>query len=411
LDGRLTAYVWDLQRPSEAEPTILRAGLDASTAFVFGTDPSGRWLVSVENDAIFWPIPEDPVMVFSGFSGGEGQLTFTPDSKNLVIQQFSDGGFRIQPLEAGVRTRTLLPRLTVATVGFHPSGEHAVVTAGTASVGVVPLDGSRVTALKGFDGSAYVLSAAYDHERGLVAGGCLRGPPDQKVIRVWNLQEGSVNVLGPTEGAGDSFDGGYRALEFLPDGGLLSSAHGDGVRRWSLEDGTSQKLLPGDCGGLLVPADRSFVVAVCAGGVITVLDLETDEVRRVESFKEGGNPFALSPAGDLIAVGTPDGDVLVRPLSGGEPHKLLGHETQIQEAGLAFSPDGSLLASIDRSGIARVWHVPDMTKPPRHTIPIGEFLAWLDTLTNVRIVRDETSPTDWRRAIGPFPGWETVPEW
>jgi hypothetical protein len=40
-----------------------------------------------------------------------------------------------------------------------------------------------------------------------------------------------------------------------------------------------------------------------------------------------------------------------------------------------------------------------------------ELTAKLKTLTNLRVVRDEESPTGWKLTHDPFPGWETVPEW
>jgi hypothetical protein len=52
-----------------------------------------------------------------------------------------------------------------------------------------------------------------------------------------------------------------------------------------------------------------------------------------------------------------------------------------------------------------------MTKPPFHTLPRADLLAVLDRMTNVRVVRDQDSRTDWSQVLDPFPGWETVPEW
>jgi len=33
------------------------------------------------------------------------------------------------------------------------------------------------------------------------------------------------------------------------------------------------------------------------------------------------------------------------------------------------------------------------------------------TLTNLRVARDPDSPTGWKLTHDPFPGWETVPSW
>jgi hypothetical protein len=55
--------------------------------------------------------------------------------------------------------------------------------------------------------------------------------------------------------------------------------------------------------------------------------------------------------------------------------------------------------------------MPDLSRPPLHTLPRDELITKLKTLTNLRVVRDEASSTGWKVEIGPFPGWETVPSW
>ena len=55
--------------------------------------------------------------------------------------------------------------------------------------------------------------------------------------------------------------------------------------------------------------------------------------------------------------------------------------------------------------------MPDMTETPFLAQPYDELMAKLDSFTNLRVVRDEASPTGWRQEIGPFQGWETAPEW
>ena len=59
----------------------------------------------------------------------------------------------------------------------------------------------------------------------------------------------------------------------------------------------------------------------------------------------------------------------------------------------------------------RLWPMPDMTKPPLHTLTHDELMAKLDTLTNLRVVPDPTSATGWKVDVGPFPGWKEVPTW
>jgi hypothetical protein len=55
--------------------------------------------------------------------------------------------------------------------------------------------------------------------------------------------------------------------------------------------------------------------------------------------------------------------------------------------------------------------MPDLSKPPLHTLPYDELMAKLHTLTNLRVVEDPASPTGYRLDIGPFLGWKDVPTW
>ncbi len=54
------------------------------------------------------------------------------------------------------------------------------------------------------------------------------------------------------------------------------------------------------------------------------------------------------------------------------------------------SAAGLRLAAMDQT--VRLWPMPDLSKPPLHTLPREELIAKLKTLTNLRVVRDEESP-------------------
>ena len=50
-------------------------------------------------------------------------------------------------------------------------------------------------------------------------------------------------------------------------------------------------------------------------------------------------------------------------------------------------------------GTIRLWPMPDLSKPPLHTLPHNALLAKLKSLTNVRAVRDPSSDTGWKLEI------------
>ncbi len=72
---------------------------------------------------------------------------------------------------------------------------------------------------------------------------------------------------------------------------------------------------------------------------------------------------------------------------------------------------GHSIASAVEDGTVRLWPMSDLSNPPLHTLPHEELIAKLKTLTNLRVVRDEESATGWKLTVGPFPGWESLPEW
>jgi WD40 repeat protein len=77
----------------------------------------------------------------------------------------------------------------------------------------------------------------------------------------------------------------------------------------------------------------------------------------------------------------------------------------------AISPDLRWVASTGEDNTLRLWPMPDLSKPPLHTLPHDEFVAKLKSLTNLRAVRDAASATGWKVDLGPFPGWKNLPPW
>ena len=144
-------------------------------------------------------------------------------------------------------------------------------------------------------------------------------------------------------------------------------------------------------------------------GHALLLDLDSGVVTSLDKFGNDVSSLALDPTGTIAITGDRDGEVRVGPVTGEEPHLLLGHETMVWA--LAIDPLGRWIASGSEDTTIRLWPMPDLSKPPLHTLPREELIAKLKTLTNLRVVRDEDSPTGWKLEVGPFPGWETVPTW
>lgn len=140
----------------------------------------------------------------------------------------------------------------------------------------------------------------------------------------------------------------------------------------------------------------------------SILDLDTAAIRPINGFHGTISASAYSPDGNVVAIGMEDGTVRVAGLSGGEPHILSNHEAQV--TALVFSPDGLRIASADQGGAVRVASVPDLSRPPLHSLAHDELIAKLDSFTNLRVIRCEGSADGWQLTVDPFPGWEAIPE-
>ena len=93
---------------------------------------------------------------------------------------------------------------------------------------------------------------------------------------------------------------------------------------------------------------------------------------------------------------------------GSDSAHLIFHQEPIW--GLAISPDGRWIAAPSQETIL-LWPMPDFSLPPLQTLPLQDLLTKLDSLTNFRVVRDPQTPSGWRLAVEPFPGWEEKPTW
>jgi len=428
--------VWDL-RPSRRSPAPLRrfsASVSAAGASSFfnggGFMTGGRWIATAHVNAVaFWPLRSNEPRVLaedvvSGTGLGFRELAFTPDGRSLIavvqVGEFGEFGdeaqIRAWDLEAGGISRTLgsvsfiqLPQLAV-----DPLGRFVAVSTGY-GVELVPLAGGPIRRLDGYPPGTWIGDVAVDADGRRVAASVYRGPTDVKVIRVWDLETEEVIVLGPIEGAGEGSVGAISGLAFLPDGSLVSSGRG-GLWLWNVGENSHEVVASRRGGRLAVFSGGPYVAQVVGfedskNCVVQITDLETRTSRVLPSRITNPNSIAIDPEGTVVvsAAFQNNGAVQVVSISGIEPHLLLGHERGVRS--VAVSPDGRWIASAGHEGSVRLWPMPDLSKPPLHTLPHDELIAKLKTLTNLRVVRDQESSTGWKVEVGPFPGWAEVPEW
>jgi WD40 repeat protein len=398
--------IWSMDAPVDAEPLVLNRGNNVQMNSV-SFNPGGSWLATADLAGLaVWPLAKRYSTVIGRHDSRVLGLDFAPSGEWLA-SSVTNNPVRLWPLEGNPPPpgRELGPgrgRLAASLDGTR-------VLVGSQGPGAQVLfpNGDPPLTLAGFRGLVWGVALSPDGRLAAAAGG-VEDPAD-RVIRVWDVASGKVVTVLEVGERPYAYN-----LNFTLDGHLLSASE-SGLLRWDVATGERELLYQGMVISFAASADGRRVLMVegkdasDVWGQAVLLELESSTVTRLDRFGEDVTSVAIDPAGTIAITGDRDGEVRVGSVIGEEPHLLLGHESTVWA--LAIDPRGRWIASGSEGGTIRLWPMPDLSKPPLHTLPHDELIAKLKTLTNLRVVRDEDSPTGWKLTVGPFPGWETVPSW
>jgi len=422
--------LWDLDGPPDPEPVVVGRLVPApGLSGTFG--PGGRWLAtSYGIDTVeFWPLETPWTRAIRGLSSAIWHMAFTSDSRWLATCAWGQPA-RLWPMSAALgSSRDLLPAEPCVSPATHPTRGQVLVGTTRGEVLLFPTAGGPPRRLPGGWGEATQVSPVGFDPGGRRAfaspysGGRGFSDPEDRVFRVWGLESGQERVHSVahlTDGNWDAarhmgfaFDGsvygplgkgGHVVRLILPPepGGEISSEP-------IVRAGSVVSSLSPDGRLLLVRASESPQSHNMDFEELLLFDLERHTSRRITTHGTRLSTAArIDLSGRVIVTGDVDGVVRVGPVTGQEPHLLLGHEGMILS--VAVSPDGRWIASVSEESI-RLWPMPDVSRPPLHTLPHAELMAKLDTLTNLHVVRDSTSSNGWKLEVGPFSGWNDVPTW
>jgi WD40 repeat protein len=419
-DVNAAVKLWDLKDPNQVEPLALKrpeplACLDATF------DVEGQWLAvnNCRSGVAFWPL-EGRRMRRLGGESGYG-LSFSADNRWLV----SCGGLSpLDPKDVGLRQ--LPPERFCFGIALDPAGKRALVGEVRGGAYLYPLqEGIARPLTTGWEGRVNngTLAVALDASgRWAAAAPFDMNPsiedPSLRVLRVWDLETGESHSYPLAHLITEDAWWGFSSLAFAPDGSLYAAGQ-DAVRRFTFpsneEGSVSMETLHTAGSSYLALNNNGRHLLVWSSSKrgfdrfeeMLVFDLDTSSSHRIS----GHGPIrfaAIDKSGQIVVSGDDAGMVRVGRITDDEPHLLIGHTGSLES--VAISRDGRWVASSSDDSFL-LWPTPDVSKPPFHTLPYDELIAKLHSLTNIRVVRDEESPTGWKVEVGPFPGWAEVPEW
>ncbi len=421
--------LWDLEALPGSRPLELRRSGSWYLAWP-DVHPRGDWLTVSqygEERAVFWPLRARYPSVVDGYTPIVKPVAFSPDGRWLATS-WSDMKLRLWPLPGtGPREpKTLdLPETALWTgIVFDPRGRYLFAVGNGDRAWIVPLDGSRPRRLPLYSEDTLLRAAAVSPSGRRVATAWYYGL-GAKTLRLHDVETGQTRVSPlPTERSSArvtdaAYQGQVQRMDFLDETTVYTSGWA-GLRRWDLESGTSE-LVAADVDFIgFLGSDRRLALTGAAVAGRDAQRCRQLQTRDLVSGKTGavGRPGVCvgdslgtirgAVSGEIAATAGPDG-ILITRLSGDAAHLLVGHDGPVP--GVAISPDGRWVATSGEDNTLRLWPMPDLAKPPLHTLPHDELVARLRSLTNLRVVRDPESAAGWKVDIGPFPGWKDVPSW
>jgi WD40 repeat protein len=419
-------HIWDIAATPESEPLQLRRGDALRIEKLDFAATHGQWLAATNFTSIsLWPLMREYCRVLRGHSNRVRGVRFGPDGTWVASGSF-DGTVRIWPLHQreSSGSRVLLNSdQWIYVLAVDPSGKRIFAGATGHKAFLITNDGQPPRSLK--SGSMGAAGAAAFDRRGrwVALGASYSGEAKDRIIRIWDAGTGEVvqdlDLLQGRRGGAVSepWDGGVKAVRFAPDGTLYSAGVG-GVRHWDIEHRTGETVFKGpfmimdlsdDGRHILTATAKLAALRTTAPSVVRYHDLSTRNYRTLGGHGPDVSSVALDPTGTIAVTGSSDGVVRVGRIIDEEPHLLFGHGGEVLD--VAVSPDGRWIASGGQDGTVRVWPMPDLSKPPLHALPHDKLLAKLKSLTNLRVIEDANSPNGYKLEVGPFPGWEWVPEW
>lgn len=384
-DGQVRLWRW----ADGALVGVLRVGSYSIKSIVFAPDGASLLTGTADGRVRQWGVANaQEIRTFGSHTGPVNTLAFTPDGQRLASSSGDDTVRQWNTTDGTALNTALGYGGWVHGVAFRPGGATIVSAHGDGSVALNSADGAQLSLSSGHTGAARSIAVA---PSGLIA---VSGGVDKKVV-LWQLSDGKAvrtfeghkgqvnsvafspdsatvatiddktvslwHVADGDEIDSRSLESPGRVVAFAPDGAIIAAALDDGsawVWRW--QDVTTIVTLkydsPNSIRGLTFTSSGNELITIWDGKSVDRWTLPNGSRQIIKILDAPTISLALSPDGQMLAIGSETGRIwLLRASDGAILKELVGHMGWVNS--LAFSSDGTRLASGGADGTVRLWGV------------------------------------------------------
>ncbi|KAJ5559388.1 hypothetical protein N7513_001787 [Penicillium frequentans] len=357
-----TARIWD---PATGQCISTLEG-HSSLVMSIAWSPDGSRLASASYDdttRIWDPATGESISTLKGHSRLVMSIAWSPDGSRLASASYDDTARIWDPATGQCISILEGHRSSVMSIAWSPDGSRLASASDDFTARIWdPATGESISILNGHRSS--VMSIAWSPD-----GSRLASASEDKTARIWDPATGeSISIL---EGHSDNVN----SIAWSPDGSRLASASDDFTARiWDPATGESISILKGHRSSVMSIAwspDRSRLASASVDNTARVWDPATGQcISTFEGHSSWVTSVAWSPDGSRLASASVDNtariwdpatgetsfDKTIRiwyPANGQYISIFEGHSDNVNS--IAWSPDGSRLASASSDKIIRIW--------------------------------------------------------